>query len=120
MSSARPMRARCNLLILLTHRLEESGTVTRCEITTYESEPPMEMGFDDAAKIQRLIMKVSPFTSRLARAQSTDTSNYSRNGCEMPCSSSTLRLKKSCSLSRLLTMHRCLTTDTGVARTATT
>jgi hypothetical protein len=39
-------------------RLEESGTVTRCEITTYEADDTMEMGFDDDARILRLVMKV--------------------------------------------------------------
>ncbi|KAM0747330.1 Rad1-domain-containing protein [Meredithblackwellia eburnea MCA 4105] len=37
--------------------LEESGILTRCEITTYEPDPLMELPFDDESKIQKLIMK---------------------------------------------------------------
>ncbi|KAL8278047.1 hypothetical protein RQP46_009507 [Phenoliferia psychrophenolica] len=36
---------------------EESGIVTRCEITTYEPDELMDLPFDDDAKIQKLIMK---------------------------------------------------------------
>lgn len=39
-------------------RLEESGILTRCEITTYEPDELMDLPFDDEAKIQKLIMKV--------------------------------------------------------------
>lgn len=55
-------------LILL---LEESGTITRCEIVTYEPDLIMELGFDADAILQKLIMKVSfhflPFSCSLSR-----------------------------------------------------
>ncbi|GAA5957389.1 hypothetical protein JCM8115_006975 [Rhodotorula mucilaginosa] len=37
--------------------LEESGIVTRCEITTYEPEGLLDLAFNDEDKIQRLIIK---------------------------------------------------------------
>ncbi|GAA5920386.1 hypothetical protein JCM1841_003367 [Sporobolomyces salmonicolor] len=37
--------------------LEESGTVTRCELTTYEPEGLLDLAFEDADRVQRLIMK---------------------------------------------------------------
>ncbi|KAK4698220.1 cell cycle checkpoint protein, partial [Phenoliferia sp. Uapishka_3] len=43
-------------LVLL---LEESGIVTRCEITTYEPDTLMDLSFDDDARVLKLIMKVS-------------------------------------------------------------
>lgn len=39
-------------------RLEESGIVTRCEITTYEPDTLMDLSFDDETRVQKLIMKV--------------------------------------------------------------
>lgn len=39
-------------------RLEESGIVTRCEITTYEPEGLLDLAFHDEEKVQRLIIKV--------------------------------------------------------------
>ncbi|ORY37884.1 Rad1/Rec1/Rad17 [Leucosporidium creatinivorum] len=41
-------------LVLL---LEESGIVTRCEITTYEPDTLMDLAFDDDTRVQKLIMK---------------------------------------------------------------
>ncbi|KAM0787227.1 hypothetical protein ACM66B_006465 [Microbotryomycetes sp. NB124-2] len=41
-------------LVLL---LEEGGIVTRCEITTYEPDPHMDIAFDDDRRVQKLIMK---------------------------------------------------------------
>ncbi|KAK4048905.1 checkpoint clamp complex protein Rad1 [Microbotryomycetes sp. JL201] len=41
-------------LVLL---LEEGGIVTRCEITTYEPDPIMDVAFDDERRVQKLIMK---------------------------------------------------------------
>ena len=38
-------------------RLEESGIVTRCEITTYEPEQMLDITFDDSTRVQKLIMK---------------------------------------------------------------
>lgn len=43
-----------------THRLEEGGIVTRCEITTYEPEGLLDLTFQDEEKVQRLIIKVRP------------------------------------------------------------
>ncbi|GAA5911344.1 hypothetical protein JCM5296_007331 [Sporobolomyces johnsonii] len=37
--------------------LEESGTVTRCELTTYEPEGLLDLAFEDADRVQRLIMR---------------------------------------------------------------
>ncbi|CEQ40850.1 SPOSA6832_02507 [Sporobolomyces salmonicolor] len=37
--------------------LEESGTVTRCELTTYEPDGLLDLAFEDADRVQRLIMK---------------------------------------------------------------
>ncbi|BGP58653.1 checkpoint clamp complex protein Rad1 [Rhodotorula sphaerocarpa] len=37
--------------------LEESGIVTRCEITTYEPEGLLDLAFHDEEKVQRLIIK---------------------------------------------------------------
>ena len=42
----------------MERRLEESGIVTRCEITTYEPDALMDLPFDDELKVQKLIMKV--------------------------------------------------------------
>jgi hypothetical protein len=39
-------------------RLEESGIVTRCEITTYEPDSLMDLAFNDDNRVQKLIMKV--------------------------------------------------------------
>lgn len=44
-------------------RLEESGIVTRCEITTYEPEGLLDLAFNDEDKIQRLIIKVGSCTT---------------------------------------------------------
>ncbi|GJN94659.1 hypothetical protein Rhopal_007742-T1 [Rhodotorula paludigena] len=41
-------------LVLL---LEESGIVTRCEITSYEPEALLDLAFSDEDKVQRLIIK---------------------------------------------------------------
>lgn len=52
-------------------RLEESGIVTRCEITTYEPDELMDLPFDDELRVQKLIMKVRlflPVASRLVRS----------------------------------------------------
>lgn len=38
-------------------RLEEDGMITQCELTTYEPDPLMELAFDDAGKVQKVIMK---------------------------------------------------------------
>lgn len=45
-------------MTLALGRLEESGIVTRCEITTYEPDMLMELAFDDETRVQKLIMKV--------------------------------------------------------------
>jgi hypothetical protein len=39
-------------------RLTDSGTLTRCEITTFEPEPALDLPFDNDRRVQRVIMKV--------------------------------------------------------------
>ena len=55
-----PMRSSTTGLLVTDYvcRLEESGIVTRCEITTYEPEGLLDLAFNDEDKIQRLIIKV--------------------------------------------------------------
>lgn len=38
-------------------RLEESGVVTRCELTTFEPDSMLDIQFDDARAVQKLIVK---------------------------------------------------------------
>jgi Repair protein Rad1/Rec1/Rad17 len=47
------------------YRLTDSGTLTRCEITTYEPEPNLDLPFDNERRAQRLIMKVHILMCRL-------------------------------------------------------
>jgi cell cycle checkpoint protein len=53
--------------LFLLRSLEESGIVTRCELTTYEPDGLLDLAFPDDERIVRLIMKVrfpfSPFLS---------------------------------------------------------
>jgi hypothetical protein len=53
--------------LFVVRSLEESGIVTRCELTTYEPDGLLDLAFPDDERVVRLIMKVrypsSPFLS---------------------------------------------------------
>jgi hypothetical protein len=43
-----------------SHSLEENGIVTRCDITTFDSVEVSDLPYDDEARVQKLILNVSP------------------------------------------------------------
>lgn len=62
------------------NRLEESGIVTRCELTTYEPEGLLDLQFTAVEGVQKLIMKVRHRVRSLVSCGELTLSPNSRNG----------------------------------------
>lgn len=45
--------------MLITPSLEDSGIVTRCEITTFDASEIFDLPYDDDERVQKLILNVS-------------------------------------------------------------
>lgn len=74
--------ARLSTDCLVTYSsLEESGIVTRCELTTYEPDGLLDLKFSDEERVQKLIMKVRFSIEGTMRDQAESIQRLTTSSC---------------------------------------